>query len=213
MYKGLENQFAKSRSRYQFNIDRIAEKYCNASNKRELALETLQRDFGNSYISSPVVELEDESNIAICERLNEDFEMEYGKRICLDGGGNVRQCVPASGGEHKNCSSNMMWGEQFAAVGKYNSDCITLRANIANMLTNSVEEESYETETKRLRGGGPINNRIIDVITSPIKEGPVETHMNNHLTIPTLKNNALNPRRLQSSSDKDRFNLANNGNS
>lgn len=71
MHKRLEGQFAKSGSRYLFNIDRIAEKYCNASNRRELALETLQRNFGDGCISSPVVELKDESNRAICQRLNE----------------------------------------------------------------------------------------------------------------------------------------------
>lgn len=70
MNKGLEDQFAKSGSRYQFNLDIIAERYCNASNRREIAYQTLQRKFGDACISSPVVELKDESNTTVCERLN-----------------------------------------------------------------------------------------------------------------------------------------------
>lgn len=70
MYKGLEDHFAKARSRYEFNLDLIAERYCNASNSRETAIEALQRGFGQACISTPIVELKSGSNAAICEDLN-----------------------------------------------------------------------------------------------------------------------------------------------
>ncbi|KAK6109863.1 hypothetical protein QQG55_37670 [Brugia pahangi] len=199
MFNGLEDQFKKSGSRYQFNIDRIAEKYCNASNSREMAVEALQRDFGDACISSPVVELKNKNNRTVCESLNEDFEMEYGKRMCLGDDVNTRRSVPV--GRRK---SDMEKGGKFAAIGEYLSD-VSKRSTIANMVTDSVEEQPYYSQTKSLREDGLINNGFIDVITSPVKEGAVEIRMNNELTMPTLENNVPS---LPSSSN--RFTIAEN---
>ncbi|EJW83711.1 hypothetical protein WUBG_05377 [Wuchereria bancrofti] len=200
MFNGLEGQFKKSGSRYQFNIDRIAEKYCNASNSREMAVEALQRDFGDACISSPVVELKNKNNRTICESLNEDFEMEYGKRMCLGDDVNTRRSVPVS-----RRKFDMEWGGKFATIGEYLSE-VSKRSKIANMVTDSVEEQPYCPRTKRLRGDGFINNGFIDVITSPVKEGAVEIHMNNELTMPTLENNAPS----LPSSNEERFTIADN---
>uniref|UniRef100_A0A8R1Y2V4 Uncharacterized protein n=1 Tax=Onchocerca volvulus TaxID=6282 RepID=A0A8R1Y2V4_ONCVO len=180
MHKELESQFWKSRSRYQFNIDRIAEKYCG-SNKRDLALEALQRNFGEACISSPVVGLKDKSYKAICRHLN-----------------------------------------------KFNN---TAPPNIVNMLTNSVKEEKYRSEVKRLRVG-PVSCRVIDVITSPVKEGPVEIHVlilsalenysnnillclnffkNKKYELHAMANSVLDLCNAQSSSSMERFTVTKNG--
>lgn len=71
MNQRLQAGFQKSGSRYLFNVDRISEKYCSGSQNRELALETLQRNFGEACISSPVLELGNEIDRAACRRLNE----------------------------------------------------------------------------------------------------------------------------------------------
>ncbi|VDP12006.1 unnamed protein product [Onchocerca flexuosa] len=150
MRKELESQFLKSKSRYQFNIDRIAEKYCG-SNKRDLALEALQRNFGEACISSPIIGLKDKSYKAICRHLNK-----------------VRILV------------------------------IEIRAKVLLKITENLEA----IPVKRLRVG-PSSCRVIDVITSPIKEGPYE--------LCTMANSALDLYDAQSSSNMERFTITKNG--
>lgn len=71
MSNQLDAQMMRSLSKYQSNIDHIAEKYCNAPNRRELALQTLQRDFGQSSTLLPAVDSENENYKLVCQRLNE----------------------------------------------------------------------------------------------------------------------------------------------
>ncbi|KAM3726786.1 eEF1A lysine and N-terminal methyltransferase [Dirofilaria immitis] len=205
MYKGLEEHFSKSGSRYQFNIDRIAEKYCG-SNKRDLALEALQRDFGEASISSPVVELKDKSHEAICRRLNEEFEKDFEKRIHSNTGNrNAKQSTSSSNRELRSFSCSMLRGKPSASVSKYTINS-TGYPNIANMLTNSAKGKEYRPGVKRLRAG-PISSHVIDVITSSVKEGPVEIDYD----LPTMTNNTLNPCDMQSSSNIEQLNIPKNG--
>uniref|UniRef100_A0A915Q5S9 Uncharacterized protein n=1 Tax=Setaria digitata TaxID=48799 RepID=A0A915Q5S9_9BILA len=140
----MEGRFVKSGSRYQFNINRIEQKYCNGPNRREMAIETLQRNFGEACISSPVVEAKNKTDKAICKRLNQIFEDEYGKRMRLDIGHNVGldDC-----GTDRNSTKCLSWEERFASVCRDASKNIPVShkvPNITNLLTDSVKEESYE---------------------------------------------------------------------
>ncbi|CAG9535679.1 unnamed protein product [Cercopithifilaria johnstoni] len=198
-----EDQYMMAWSRYQFNLDRIAERYCNASNRRELAYEALERDFGDASISSPVVELKDGSNTEVCERLNEDFENEYGKRILLkiiNGNRNAGRSI-SDDEELRNYYSNHLFDGQFDCIGKYASEFIE-RVNNGSMMTNCIEEGPYGGKAKKPRKNGPTYDRVIDMITSPVKEGPIKIRTNNKLT--KSKNSAGE----QSSSDEGQLTRA-----
>ncbi|OZC08195.1 hypothetical protein X798_04811 [Onchocerca flexuosa] len=192
MRKELESQFLKSKSRYQFNIDRIAEKYCG-SNKRDLALEALQRNFGEACISSPIIGLKDKSYKAICRHLNKVRNLRRNLKDLY-----IRILVIEI-----RAKVLLKITENLEAIPVFNS---TTPPNIVSMLTDSVKEEKYRLEVKRLRVG-PSSCRVIDVITSPIKEGPVEIHYE----LCTMANSALDLYDAQSSSNMERFTITKNG--
>ncbi|VDK84377.1 unnamed protein product [Litomosoides sigmodontis] len=187
MYKGLEGRFAKAWSRYEFNLDLIAERYCNAQNRHQTAIEALQRGFGQACISTPIVELKSGNNAAICENLNKDFEKKYDERKSTGNRGAKRGVIKINR-KFRNHYGDVPWKKQCRAIGKYNSKIAIDRRNIANMMTNSMVEESYEGNVKKFRADEPAYNRSIDVITSPVKEGPFDNRMNEQLAMHASEN-------------------------